>query len=255
MNTLIQYLMAILEFLEESHVVAICQPGPAVLATLAVMSERGRPGLPESCSLVASPVDVTAAPGPLNKVAGSKSLDWFTRKCTYRVPGKYAGAGRRVYPGFLQLAGFIGLDPGRHVAAHRRNFWNICSGRAEEKEKHRAFYDEYFSVMDMPAEFYLQTIESVFQKQEIAHGLFQHEGEVVDLAAITDVALLTVEGENDAICPPGQTRAAHTLCPNIPAARRGQYLQLGVGHYGVFEGAKFREGIAPTIKKFIEKVS
>ncbi len=237
----------------ETHVLAVCQPGPAVLAASALMAEDAEPACPASITLIGSPIDTRRSPTVPNTLAKTHSLDWFARNLIATVPFPHPGLWRRVYPGFVQLASFMQMNRGRHVEAHKAFFEHLVAGDGDSAERHRAFYDEYLSVMDLSAEFYLQTISEVFQEHLLARGLMRHEGRKVDLTALHDTALMTVEGELDDISGIGQTCAAHDLCSNIPAARKADYVQNGAGHYGVFAGQRFREQIAPRIARFIRR--
>ncbi len=236
-----------------THVLAVCQPGPLVLAAAALMAEDGEQTRPGSLTLMGSPVDTRRSPTLPNKLAKSKSHNWFARNVINTVPFPHAGALRRVYPGFIQLASFIQMNSDSHVNAHRDYFDHLVAGDGDSTERHRAFYDEYLSVMDLTEEFYLQTIREIFQEHTLARGLMRHRGRIVDPGALTDTALLTIEGEMDDISGAGQTQAAHDLCVNIPAKLRADYVQKDVGHYGVFSGQRFRDDIAPRITKFIRK--
>lgn len=237
------------------HVIAVCQPAPAVLSAVALLAADGDPAQPRTMTLMGGPVDVRVAPTAPTQLASERSLAWFERELTMRVPAWYRGAGRCVYPGFLQLGAFMSMHPQRHADAHWKIFDDLVRGDGESAAKRRAFYDEYLSVMDITAEFYLQTVDEVFQRASLAAGTMTWRGRPIDPAAIERTALLTVEGELDDISAPGQTIAAHALCPNIPADRRGQMLQLGVGHYGIFSGARWRGEIAPRIAAFIARHS
>ena len=236
----------------DTHVVAVCQPAPAVVAAVSLLASRGDACQPRTMTLMGGPVDTRAAPTVVTKLAGQHSIGWFERHVVVTVPPWHPGAFRRVYPGFLQLAAFISMNPDRHVEAHRRMFQHLVKGDEESAAAHRRFYDEYLAVMDVPASYYLQTVETFFQKHDLAIGRMKVRGERVDPSAIERTALLTVEGELDDISAPGQTIAAHVMCASIPASRRGQYLQAGVGHYGIFNGRKWRSEILPRIKTFIE---
>ena len=236
----------------EVHVVAVCQPAPAVIAAVSLLAARDDPAQPRTMTLMGGPVDTRAAPTVVTKLAAQHSIEWFETHVVTTVPPWHPGAFRRVYPGFLQLAAFISMNPDRHVEAHRRMFNHLIKGDEDSASAHRRFYDEYLAVMDVPANYYLQTVESFFQKHELAVGTLKVSGETVVPAAIERTALLTVEGELDDISAPGQTIAAHTICSSVPASRRGQYLQQGVGHYGIFNGRKWRSDILPRIKAFIE---
>ncbi len=234
-----------------THVLAVCQPGPLVLAAAALMAENGDPARPASLTFMGSPIDTRKSPTLPNELAKSKPLDWFARTVISTVPFPNAGAMRRVYPGFVQLASFIQMNKDSHVDAHREFFDHLVAGDGDSTERHRAFYDEYMSVMDLSEEFYLQTIKEIFQEHHLARGIMRHRGQRVDLSALTDTALMTVEGELDDISGIGQTQAAHDLCVNIPTDMRQDYVQDGVGHYGVFSGRRFRDNIAPRIARFI----
>ncbi|HEY0382751.1 MAG TPA: polyhydroxyalkanoate depolymerase [Candidatus Elarobacter sp.] len=233
------------------HVIAVCQPAPAVLAAVALLAAQNDPAQPRTMTLMGGPVDVRTAPTAPTKLAAENSLEWFERELTMRVPQWYAGAGRAVYPGFLQIGAFMSMHPQRHVDAHVKIFEDLVRGDGESAQKRRAFYDEYLSVMDITAEFYLQTVDEVFQRATLASGTMTWRGERVDPSAIAKTALLTVEGELDDISAPGQTLAAHALCTGIAADRRRNLFQPGVGHYGIFSGRTWREEIAPQIAAFI----
>ena len=235
----------------ELHVIAVCQPAPAVLSAVALLAADDHPAQPRTMTLMGGPVDVRAASTAPTELAAAHPLAWFERELTMRVPQWYRGAGRSVYPGFLQIGAFMSMHPERHVEAHWKIFEDLVRGDGESAAKQRAFYDEYLSVMDITAEFYLQTIDEVFQRASLAAGTMTWRGRPVDPAAIRRTALLTVEGELDDISAPGQTLAAHALCSRIPAERRSDMLQLGVGHYGIFSGAKWRAEISPRIAAFI----
>jgi len=236
---------------ERAHVVAVCQPGPPVLAAAALMSEDGDPDRPGSVSLLGSPIDARLAPTATNKLAEDKPFSWFQRAMIHTVPPPYPGMLRRVYPGFVQLYSFIQMNAEKHQAAHRRYFDNLVDGDGDSAERHREFYDEYLSVLDLTEEFYLQTVDTVFQRYLLPKGELEHRGRKVDLGAITDVALMSVEGENDDISGVGQTQAVHALTPNLPADLHELYVQPKVGHYGVFNGRRFNDEIYPRIRDFI----
>lgn len=230
------------------HVASVCQPGPATLAAIALMSEDGDAGLPASMTFMGSPIDARRSPTQPNVLAEEKPFEWFERRMIHTVPAPYPGAFRRVYPGFVQLASFMNMNWDRHVDAHHSFFNHLVAGDGDSAAKHSAFYDEYLSVMDLTAEFYLQTIDEVFQRHLLARGELYHRGRRVNPDAIDAVGLMTVEGENDDISGIGQTQAAHDICPNIPARRKIDYVQPGVGHYGVFSGRRFRTEIYPRIR-------
>jgi len=233
------------------HVVAVCQPGPPTLAAIALMAEDQDPARPSSMTFMGSPIDARKSPTVPNKLAEERPYAWFRDNLIHTVPTVYPGAMRRVYPGFLQLTGFINMNFDRHVDAHWSFFNHMVDGDGDSAEKHRQFYDEYLSVMDLTEEFYLQTIKDVFQDHKLARGEMRVKGRLVRPETITDVALLTVEGENDDIAGIGQTQAAHTLCTGLPEDKQMDYIQPGVGHYGVFNGRRFREEIAPRMKTFM----
>lgn len=233
------------------HVIAVCQPAPAVLAAVALLAAEGHPAQPRTMTLMGGPVDVRAAATAPTELAAQRPLAWFERELTMRVPSWYRGAGRSVYPGFLQLGAFMSMHPQRHFDAHWKIFEDLVRGDGESAAKRRAFYDEYLSVMDISAEFYLQTVDEVFQRAALATGTMTWRGRTVDPGAIRTTALLTVEGELDDISAPGQTLAAHALCSGIPAGRKSNLLQRNVGHYGIFSGARWRNEIAPHVAAFI----
>jgi poly(3-hydroxybutyrate) depolymerase len=236
---------------ERAHVVAVCQPGPPVLAAAALMAEEHDPHRPASLTLMGSPIDARLAPTATNKLAEDKPFSWFQRAMIDTVPPPYPGVMRRVYPGFVQLYSFISMNAERHQAAHRRYFDNLVGGDGDSAERHRQFYDEYLSVLDLTEEFYLQTVDTVFQRYLLPKGELEHRGRLVRLDAITDVALMSIEGENDDISGVGQTQAVHALTPNVPADLHELYVQPQVGHYGVFNGRRFEGEIYPRIRDFI----
>jgi poly(3-hydroxybutyrate) depolymerase len=252
LNDYVDHIIHILRALgPDLHVVAVCQPGPPVLAAIACMAEDNEPNLPATMTFMGSPIDARRSPTVTNKLAEERPFSWFEQNMIHTVPPLYPGAFRRVYPGFVQLASFMGMNWDRHVDAHRTFFENLVAGDGDNAQKHREFYDEYLSVLDLTEEFYLQTICDVFQEYKLARGVFEHRGRVVDPGAIRTVALMTVEGEKDDISGIGQTQAAHDICANIPAARRIDHVQQGVGHYGVFNGKRFRTEIAPRMREFM----
>jgi poly(3-hydroxybutyrate) depolymerase len=236
-----------------AHVVAVCQPGPAVLAATALMSRDDDPLRPASLTLMGSPIDARYSPTVTNRLAEDRPFTWFQSNMIYTVPWPYAGALRRVYPGFVQLYSFMSMNAQAHQQAHQRYFDDLVRGDGDSAEKHREFYDEYLSVLDLTEEFYLETIDVVFQRYLLPKGELVHGGCKVDLADITDVGLMTVEGERDDISGVGQTQAAHALCRNIPRAMRELYVQPGVGHYGVFNGRRFIQEIYPRVRDFIAR--
>jgi poly(3-hydroxybutyrate) depolymerase len=233
------------------HVVAVCQPSVPVLAAVALMAAAGDPCRPASMVLMGGPIDPAANPTEVNRFALSHSLAWFEHMVITTVPLRYPGAFRRVYPGFLQLAGFLSMNLDRHVDAHWRMFRQLVAGDGDSAAATRAFYDEYSTVMDLPADFYLQTVDRVFQRQDLAHGRFRVGGELADPGAIEDTALMTVEGERDDICAVGQTLAAHDLCRNLAPGKKLHHLQREVGHYGVFHGRRWQNETYPRVRDFI----
>ncbi len=248
----IDYLIEILRLLgPPTHVVAVCQPSVPVIVATALMEKHGDPNSPASIILMGGPIDTRINPTEVNKLAEEKGSAWYRARGIMKVPFPHPGFMRDVYPGFLQLSGFMAMNLDRHIDAHSQYFRHLVRGDGDDVDKHREFYDEYLSVMDLTAEFYLQTVERVFVEHALPKGEFTHHGEFVDLGDIKRAALLTVEGENDDISGVGQTEAAQALCTGIPAARKAHYLQPTVGHYGVFNGSRFRSEIAPRISDFI----
>jgi poly(3-hydroxybutyrate) depolymerase len=236
---------------EGAHVMAVCQPSVPVLAAAAIMDTRGDRHVPATMTLMGGPIDTRRNPTAVNTLANSHDLEWFRRHVIMPVPFPHPGFMREVYPGFLQISGFLSMNLDRHMEAHRDFFRHLVDGDGDSAEKHRDFYDEYLAVMDLTAEFYLQTVDTVFIRHALPKGEMMHRGERVDPGAIRNVALLTVEGENDDISGVGQTAAAQDICTGIPAERRAHYLQPKVGHYGVFNGSRFRAEIVPRIVDFI----
>ncbi|RWG58655.1 MAG: polyhydroxyalkanoate depolymerase [Mesorhizobium sp.] len=235
----------------DTHVMAVCQPSVPVLAAVALMEKRGDPFVPSTMTLMGGPIDTRRNPTAVNLLAGEKGTDWFRENVIMQAPWPVPGFGRDVYPGFLQLSGFMSMNLDRHIIAHKDFFMHLVKNDGDSAEKHRDFYDEYLAVMDLTAEFYLQTVDTVFVRHALPKGEMTHRGEAVDPQAIRNVALFTVEGENDDISGLGQTQAAHELCVNIPADRQAHYVQPAVGHYGVFNGSRFRSEIVPRILDFI----
>ncbi len=252
LNDFIDHIIRFLRHLgPDTHVLAVCQPSVPVLAATAVMAADGDHCQPASITLMAGPIDTRCNPTAVNEHATAKSVRWFKRNVITRVTYPHAGTFRRVYPGFVQLSGFMAMNLDRHMGAHLDYFMHLVEGDCDSAEGHEAFYDEYLSVMDLPAEFFLQTVRTVFQDHELPERRFMHRGRLVDCGKITRTALMTVEGEKDDICGLGQTEAAHALCPNIPSADRYHYVQPGVGHYGVFNGRRWRTEIQPRIRDMI----
>jgi poly(3-hydroxybutyrate) depolymerase len=248
----IDYLISMLHLLGGGvHLMAVCQPSVPVMAAAALMETRGDPRMPASMTLMGGPIDTRISPTAVNTLANTHDLDWFRQNTIMQVPFPHPGFMREVYPGFLQISGFLSMNMERHLEAHRDLFKHLVEGDGDGADKQRDFYDEYLAVMDLTAEFYLQTVETVFLRHALPKGEMIHRNEKVDPSAIRSIALFTVEGENDDISGVGQTRAAHDITPNIPADMKAHYLQPKVGHYGVFNGARFRSEIAPRIADFI----
>ncbi|AXE65778.1 polyhydroxyalkanoate depolymerase [Hyphomonas polymorpha PS728] len=237
-----------------AHVLAVCQPGPPVLAAISMMAEDEDPALPATMTFMGSPIDARRSPTVPNKLAEERPFEWFEQNMIYTVPAPYPGVLRRVYPGFVQLASFMNMNWDRHVDAHWKFFNHLVGGDGDNAAKHREFYDEYLSVLDLTEEFYLQTIQRVFQEHHLPRGIYKYRGErLVKPEAVRTVALMTVEGEKDDISGIGQTQAAHDICTNIPEDMRTDYIQPGVGHYGVFNGSRFETEIAPRVTQFTRR--
>ncbi|HEY8615021.1 polyhydroxyalkanoate depolymerase [Phenylobacterium sp.] len=235
------------------HVVAVCQPGPPVLAAASLMAEDGEECRPATMTFMGSPIDARLSPTVTNRLAEEKPFAWFESNMIYTVPGPYPGAGRRVYPGFVQLASFMSMNLEKHQEAHLRYLQHLMQGDGDSAEKHLEFYDEYLSALDLSEEFYLQTVDVVFQRYLLPKGELVHRGRRVHPSVIKDIGLLTVEGENDDISGIGQTQAAHGLCSGLPDEMKEDYVQPHVGHYGVFNGKRFREEIYPRVRAFIRR--
>jgi polyhydroxyalkanoate depolymerase len=250
-----EYVEHVIDFLTVigpgAHLLAVCQPCAHALAAVALMAEDDHPATPTSMTLMAGPVDTRISPTMVNNLAQTRPIDWFERRLIATVPARYAGAGRRVYPGFVQLSAFMLMNLGRHVESHVDMFTHLAVGRTSEANASKSFYDEYFAVLDLTAEFYLETVSRVFQQHLLPKGELLWRNRKVDPAAIRRTALFTVEGERDDICSVGQTVAAHTLCSNIYANRKRHHLQAGVGHYGVFSGRKWANQIYPLVRNMI----
>lgn len=248
----IDYIVDMLHALgPDTHVMAVCQPSVPVLAAVALMETRGDPFVPSTTTLMGGPIDTRRNPTAVNLLAEEKGIDWFRDNVIMQAPWPVPGFGREVYPGFLQLSGFMSMNLDRHIIAHKDFFMHLVKHDGDNAEKHRDFYDEYMAVMDLTAEFYLQTVDTVFFRHALPKGEMMHRGVAIDPSDIRNVALFTVEGENDDISGLGQTQAAHDLCINIPADRHAHYMQPAVGHYGVFNGSRFRSEIVPRIVDFI----
>ena len=248
----VDYVIAMLHHLgRDTNIMAVCQPSVPVLAAVSLMEAEGDPFAPATMVLMGGPIDTRRNPTAVNLLAEEKGTAWFRDNVIMQVPWPLPGFARPVYPGFLQLSGFMGMNLDRHIDAHKEFFMHLVKNDGDGAEKHREFYDEYLAVMDLTAEFYLQTVDTVFVRHLLPKGEMTHRGRPVDSKAIRTVALLTVEGENDDISGLGQTEAAHRLCVNIPDDQRAHYVQPAVGHYGVFNGSRFRAEIAPRIVDFI----
>jgi poly(3-hydroxybutyrate) depolymerase len=234
------------------HVISVCQPTVPVLAAVSLMASENDPKLPKTMTMMGGPIDPRKSPTQVNDLATRKPLSWFEHQVIYAVPPNYPGFGRKVYPGFLQHAGFVAMNPGRHAQSHWDFYMHLREGDNESAEEHRKFYDEYNAVLDMPAEYYLETIKAVFQEFELPRGTWEIEGRLVRPQDIRNVALFTIEGELDDISGSGQTRAAHDLCSSIPKSRRQHFTAAKCGHYGIFSGRRWRETIFPKIAEFIE---
>lgn len=249
------YVSYVIRFLEAmgpgAHVLAVCQPCVQALAAVAVMSEDGNPATPRSMTLMAGPVDIRESPTAVNELANEKPLSWFKGNVISRVPARFPGGGRKVYPGFVQLTAFMAMNMDRHREQHMKLYKHLARGEELEAEKIKTFYDEYFAVLDLTEEFYIETIERVFQKAELATGDFMYRGRKVDPGAIRKTALLTVEGGRDDICGLGQTAAAHDLCSSLRPHLKRHHLQANVGHYGVFNGRKWEKEIYPVVRNMI----
>jgi poly(3-hydroxybutyrate) depolymerase len=245
----------IIKFLEVigpgAHALAVCQPGPAVLAAVAVMAESRNPATPQSLTLMAAPMDARINPSRVNTLANSHPIEWFERNLISMVPFRFPGAFRRVYPGFVQLTAFMCMNLQRHLKAQADLLNHRANGEDSKAQEIASFYDEYLAVMDLPAEFYLETVRLVFQEHALARGQLEWRGRRVDPGAIRRTALLTVEGERDDICSVGQTVAAHDLCCNLRPYQKRHHLQPGAGHYGVFSGSRWRNQVYPLVKNLI----
>ena len=259
LDTYIDYLIEICHRLKLDHVplhtLGVCQPAVPLIAAVAMMEAAHDPKSPTSMTLMGGPIDTRRSPTAVNQLAEKRGSRWFAENCIYPVPYPYPGFGRHVYPGFLQLSGFMAMNIDRHVDAHLEMYNHLVRGDGESGDKQREFYDEYLAVMDLTAEFYLQTIDTVFVEHLLPKGQMTHGGKPVDLSAIHKVGLMTVEGENDDISGIGQTLAAHDLCSGLSAALKAHHLQTKVGHYGVFNGSRYRREIVPRILEFQTKIA
>jgi polyhydroxyalkanoate depolymerase len=249
------YIAHLIHFIETigpgGHVIAVCQPCVAVLIAAAVMAQAGNPAQPRSITLMAGPIDTRINPTKVNKVAEGKPIEWFAQNLIATVPMRYGGAGRRVYPGFVQLAAFMSMNIDRHLKAHRELYDNLVRGEIEKAQTTKSFYDEYFAVLDLTAEFYLETVRLVFQEHALPLGRMTWRGGKVEPRAIRRTMLFTVEGEKDDICAVGQTAAAHDLCGGLRPYLKRHHMQAGAGHYGVFSGKRWESQIFPIVKNVI----
>ncbi|HEY0878002.1 MAG TPA: polyhydroxyalkanoate depolymerase [Zeimonas sp.] len=253
------YVAYAVEFLRhlgpDVHVMSVCQPTVPVLAAISLMAAAEDPHLPRTMTMMGGPIDTRRCPTQVNNLAQTRSYEWFERNVIYRVPARHPGAGRRVYPGFLQHAGFVAMNADRHMSSHWEFYLSLMKGDLGDAEAHRRFYDEYNAVLDMPAEYYLDTIRTVFQEHALPRGTWsvRHEGAMhrIEPSRIRNVALFTVEGELDDISGAGQTQAAHDLCSSLPAAQKRHLTVQGAGHYGIFSGRRWRERVYPRVREFI----
>ncbi|HET7154877.1 MAG TPA: polyhydroxyalkanoate depolymerase [Hyphomicrobiaceae bacterium] len=249
------YITHIIQWLEKmgpgTHVVAVCQPCVQVLAAAAVMAEAKNPAQPRSMTLMAGPIDTRVNPTKVNELATSKPIEWFQNNLIAEVPARYPGGGRKVYPGFVQLAAFMSMNIDRHRKAHLELYENLAKGEMAKAQVTKDFYDEYFAVLDLTAEFYLETVQWVFQEARLAKGELTYQGRPVNPAAIRRTALLTVEGERDDICAVGQTSAAHDLCKGLKPYMKRHHMQAGVGHYGVFSGKRWETQVYPIVRNMM----
>ncbi|MBB1592507.1 polyhydroxyalkanoate depolymerase [Achromobacter sp. UMC46] len=254
LNDYVRYVQDFIRHLgPDVHVISVCQPTVPVLAAVSLMATANDPCQPRSMVMMGGPIDPRQSPTQVNRLATTKPYSWFESQVIHPVPPRYPGAGRKVYPGFLQHAGFMAMNPDRHMKSHYEFYLDLLRGDDSDAEAHRRFYDEYNAVLDMPAEFYLDTIRMVFQDFSLPNGTWEVDGQTVRPADIKQVALFTIEGELDDISGQGQTRAAIKLCKNIPAERKTHYTAPNCGHYGIFSGRRWREMICPKIAEFIRQ--
>jgi poly(3-hydroxybutyrate) depolymerase len=249
------YTTHLIRFLEVigpgAHMVAVCQPCVSALVAASVMAMGDHPAQPRSMTLMAGPIDTRVNPTKVNELAQGKSIEWFRKNMIGTVPARFPGGGRTVYPGFVQLTAFMAMNMDRHLKAHRELYENIAKGETAKAAQTKAFYDEYFAVLDLASEFYLETIQFVFQEHKLPLGELTYQGVKVEPAAIKRTMLFTVEGEKDDICAVGQTLAAHDLCTGLRPYRKRHHMQAGVGHYGVFSGRTWQNQIYPMVKNVI----
>ncbi|WP_226699475.1 polyhydroxyalkanoate depolymerase [Qipengyuania gaetbuli] len=251
------YMDYVIEFLDHigpgAHAMAVCQPSVPVFAATAIMNRDKHPCTPKTLTMMGGPIDTRCSPTSVNDLAMERPIEWFRHNVIATVPMQYRGAGRDVYPGFMQLAGFMSMNLGNHMMSHYEMFKHLTVGDEASAQATKDFYDEYRSVCDMTAEFYLQTVKEVFQDHAIPNGTFMHRGKLIDLGDITQTALLAIEGERDDISGLGQTKAALDLTPNLKASKKRYYMAEGAGHYGIFNGSRWRTKIAPVVEDFIAK--
>ena len=254
------YIDYIIEFLQTiaernegapAHVVAVCQPSVPALAATALMNGAKDKASPKTLTMMGGPIETRESPSAVNDMAMKRPLSWFRQNVIATVPAQYAGSGRRVYPGFMQLASFMSMNLGGHILSHYEMYKHLVAGDDDSAQQTKDFYEEYRSVCDMTAEFYLQTVEEVFQKHSLPNNELEHRGKVIDLGDITTTALLAVEGERDDISGIGQTKAALPLARNLSEKKKRYYLAEGAGHYGIFNGSKWRTKIAPVVEEFM----
>ena len=250
-----EYTGHLIRFLETmgpgAHIVAVCQPCVSALVAASVMAQGDNPAAPRSMTLMAGPIDTRVNPTKVNELAKGKPIAWFEKNLIAKVPPRYGGANRKVYPGFVQLAAFMSMNMARHLKAHKELYEHLANGEAEKAAATKAFYDEYFAVLDLASEFYLETVRLVFQEHALPLGVLTYQDRPVEPAAIRRTMLFTVEGEKDDICAVGQTLAAHDLCTSLRPARKRHHMQAGVGHYGVFSGRCWQQQIYPMVKNVI----
>lgn len=252
LDSYIDYLIGFLEYIGPgAHMLAVCQPSVPCYAAAALMSADKHPARPRTLTMMGGPIDTRETPTAVNTLATQRPHSWFEQNVIATVPLYYPGAGRTVYPGFLQLAGFMSMNLGNHMISHWEMYKHLVEGDGDSADATKEFYDEYRSTCDMTSEFYLQTVDLVFQTHALPRGEFRHKGELIDPAAITDIAILAIEGERDDISGLGQTKAALTLSSKLPAKKKKYYMAEEVGHYGIFHGRKWREQIAPVVEDWI----
>ncbi|MBV7265368.1 polyhydroxyalkanoate depolymerase [Erythrobacter ani] len=257
LDTYIDYLMEFLEYIEgqepgqRPHMLAVCQPSVPAFAATALLNQHKSPAAPATLTMMGGPIDTRECPTSVNDHAMNRPIEWFRNSVIATVPMKYRGAGRKVYPGWMQLSAFMSMNLRSHMMSHFEMFKHLNAGDQDSAQATKDFYDEYRSVCDMTAEFYLQTVEEVFQKHSIPNGEFRHKGEIVDLTQITDTALLAIEGERDDISGLGQTRAALKLATGLKESKKRYYMAEGAGHYGIFNGSRWRDKVAPVVEEFI----